>query len=97
MADKDSGKEFQAAEKLYEARQQRIDARAGKGIPFGEMERIYKARLDYSLAQKARADQERVLLSAKCSWLAQRARVLELENAKLRRLLRAHGHVRVDV
>ena len=97
MIDSDSKKEMQAAEKLYEARQRRIERRRGKGSVFGELDRIYKAYVDNLVAKNARVEVERDTQSAECDWHASRAHMLELENAKLRQLLRAHGHVRVNV
>ena len=86
--------------KLYEAKMRRIDkAQAGKrhGSPFLELERIYKARLELTQAKVKREEVEAGANNAEAIWLAQRCRVQSLEIAKLRRLLRAHGHDRVCV
>ena len=93
----DLKKDFHCAEKLSEARQRCLDRRAGKGSPYGELERIYKRLLDFKQAQNAWADQQLDACVAEKEWHKQRVVVLQLENAKLRRMLRAHGHARVDV
>ena len=92
--------ELRMSVRLYEAKVRRIDkAQAGKrhGSPFLELERIYKAELELTQAKMTRAEVEADTNNAEANWLAQQCRVLRLENAKLRRLLRAHGHDRVCV
>ena len=66
----------------------------GTGGPFGELERIYKAALELSGAKLKREIAEASAHNAEANWLAQQCRVLRLENAKLRRVMRAN-HVRV--
>ena len=99
-----AAKELHMQERLYEAKQRRIqNNQPGKrhGSPFGELERIYKAALELSGA-KLRVRREIAESSAhkgqsnnaEANWLAQQCRVLRLENAKLRRVMRAN-HVRV--
>ena len=80
-----------------EAKQRRIEkGQAGKrhGSPFGELERIYKAALELTGAKLKREIAESSAHNAEANWLAQQCRVLRLENAKLRRVMRAN-HVRV--
>ena len=98
--DTDAEAELRMSFKLYEAKMRRIDkAQAGKrhGSPFLELERIYKAELELTQAKVKRAEVEADANNAEANWPAQRCRVQSLEIAKLRRLLRAHGHDRVCV
>jgi hypothetical protein len=87
-------KELHMQERLYQAKQARIEkSQAGKrhGSPFGELERIYKAALELSGAKLKREIAESSAHNAEANWLAQQCRVLRLENAKLRRVMRANG------
>jgi len=91
--DAEAEKELTMQKHLYEAKQKRIDkAQAGKrhGSPFLELERIYKAELEWSRAQLKRETYASSTHNAEANWLAQQCRVLRLENAKLRRMMRAH-------
>ena len=93
-------KELRMSLRLYEAKVRRIEkAQAGKqhGSPYLELERIYKAELELTQAKAKRAEVEADANNAEANWLAQQCRVQRLENAKLRRLLREHGHDRVCV
>jgi hypothetical protein len=92
--DADASKELTMQERLYEAKMKRIDkSQAGKrhGSPFGELERIYKAALALSDARWKREIAESSANNAEANWLAQQCAVLRLENAKLRRVMRANG------
>ena len=93
-------KELRMSLRLYEAKVRRIEkAQAGKqhGSPYLELERIYKAELELTKARVNRAEVEADANNAEANFFAQICRVQSLENAKLRRLLRAHGHDRVCV
>ena len=90
-------KELRMQERLYEAKQTRIEkSQAGKrhGSPFGELERIYKAALELTGAKLKREIAESSTHNAEANWLAQQCAVLRLENAKLHRVLR-ENRVRV--
>ena len=94
--DTEAEAELRMSLKLYEAKMRRIDkAQAGKrhGSPFLELERIYTAELELAQAKVKRAEVEADTNNAEANWLAQRCRVQSLDIAKLRRLLRAHGHM----
>ena len=98
--DREAEAELSMSLKLYEAKMRRIEkAQAGKrhGSPYLELERIYKAELELTQAKAKRAEVEADANNAEANWLAQQCRVQRLENAKLRRLLREHGHDRVCV
>ena len=98
--DAEAEQELRMSVRLYEAKVRRIDkAQAGKrhGSPFLELERIYKAELELTKARVNRAEVEADANNAEANFFAQICRVQSLENAKLRRLLRAHGHDRVCV
>jgi hypothetical protein len=91
--DGDAAKELTCAKRIFEAKQRRIEtSQAGKrhGSPFGELERIYKSHLDLSQAKLKREIISSMHGNAEANWLAQQCRVLRLENAKLRRVMRAH-------
>ena len=98
--DAEAEQELRMSLRLYEAKVRRIDkAQADKrhGSPFLELERIYKAELELTQAKMTRAEVEADTNNAEANWLAQQCRVMRLENVKLRRLLREHGHDRVCV
>ena len=98
--DAEAEAELRMSFKLYGAKMRRIDkAQAGKrhGSPFLELERIYKAELELTQAKAKRAEVEADAVNAEATLLAQHLRVQRLENAKLRCLLREHGHNRVCV
>ena len=81
-------------ERLYEAKKRRIEkSQAGKrhGSPYGELERIYKAALELSVAKLKREIAESMTHNAEANWLAQQCRVLRLENSNLCRVMRANG------
>ena len=88
-------KRLALAKRIYEAKMRRLEtSQKGKrrGSPFRELERIYKAQLEFACARFARSEAEAVANdNAEANWLAQQCRVLRLESAKLRRLLRKHG------
>ena len=67
------------------------------GNPALEIERIYKAELELTQAKFKRSEVESSKHAASANWHAQESHVLRLENAKLRRMLRAHGHDRLCV
>ena len=93
-------KELMMALRLYDAKQRRIEkAQKGKrhGSPFGELERIYKAELDLCRAKQKRSEVEAHSHNSESNWLSQKCRMLRLENAKLRRMLRTHSHDQVCV
>ena len=95
--DAEASKELTMQKHLYEAKVRRIDnSQAGKrhGSPFAELERIYKAELEYTQAKLKREEWAASTNNAEANWLAQQCEVLRLENAKLRRVLR-ENHVRV--
>ena len=83
------------AQRLHDAKVQRLDARQRKrkrdGSPFGELERIYKAELELVWAQLRSEEAEGSAHNAEANMLAQQCRLLRLQNAKLCRLLRKHG------
>ena len=98
--DAEAEQELRMSLRLYEAKVRRIEkAQAGKqhGSPYLELERIYKAELELTKARVNRAEVEADANNAEANFFAQICRVQSLENAKLRRLLRAHGHDRVCV
>ena len=98
--DAEDEKELRMSLRLYAAKMRRIDkAQAGKrhGSPFLELECIYKAELELTQAKVTRAEVKADANNVEANLLAQQCRVLSLENAKLRRLLRAHEHDRVCV
>ena len=98
--DREAEAELSMSLKLYEAKWRRIEkAQAGKrhGSPYLELERIYKAELELTQPKAKRAEVEADANNAEANWLAQQCRVQRLENAKLRRLLREHGHNSVCV
>ena len=87
-------KQLALAKRIYEAKMKRIDASQNgkrRGSPFRELERIYKAQVEFACAKFARSEAEAVANNAEANFLAQQCRVLRLESAKLRRLLRKHG------
>ena len=93
-------KALSLSRRIYDARMARIDkAQAGKrhGNPALEIERIYKAELELTQAKFKRSEVESSKHAASANWHAQESHVLRLENAKLRRMLRAHGHDRLCV
>ena len=101
--DAEAEKELRMSLRLYAAKVRRIEkAQAGKrhgpcdGSPYLELERIYKAELELTKAKVTRAEPEveEDANNAEAKLLAQQCLVLRLENAKLRRLLRAHRHDR---
>ena len=92
--------ELALAKRLYDAKVRRIDkAQAGKrhGSPFLELERIYKTELELTLAKLKRSEVEAYTSNSESNFLGHQCRVLRLENAKLRRLLRSHGHDRLCI
>ena len=95
--DCEAEKELTMRTHLYGAKMRRIDAsQAGKrhGCPFKELERIYNAELEFTQAKLKREILGSNANNAEANWLAQQCMLLRLENAKMRRLLRAH-HVRM--
>ena len=95
----DARKRFKLAERIYEAKQRRIEkSQAGTrhGCPFGELERIYKAKLELLYAQLGLAEAEGTTTNSEANYLGQRCRVLE--NAKLRRIVsRSMGGAKTKV
>ena len=65
--------------------------------PFGELERIYKAKLELLYAQLGLAEAEGTTTNSEANYLGQRCRVLDLENAKLRRIVRSMGGAKTKV
>ena len=74
-------------ERLYEAKQRRIE-KSQVGKRHG---RIYKAALELTGAKLKREIAESSTHNAEANWLAQQCAVLRLENANLRRVMRANG------
>ena len=92
--DAEAEKELHTQERLYEAKQRRIEkSQVGKrhGSPYGELERLYKAALELTGAKLTREIAESSTHNAEANWLAQQCRVLRLENSNLRRVMRANG------
>jgi hypothetical protein len=90
----DADKELSVHQRLYDAKMRRIDEaqrRKQRGSAFGELERIYKAELELLQARLRSAEAEASAHNAEANWLAQQCRVLRLDSAKQRRLLRKHG------
>ena len=98
--DGEAERELTMALRLYDAKKRRIEkAQKGKrhGSPFGELERIYEAELALLRVKLKRSKVDALTQNAECNTHAQKCRMLRLENAKLRRLLRVHGHERMCV
>ena len=94
LLDAEAEKKLHMQERIYEAKKRRIEkSQAGKrhGSPYGELERIYKAALELSVAKLKREIAESMTHNAEANWLAQQCRVLRLENSNLRRVMRANG------
>ena len=98
--DGEAERELTMALRLYDAKKRRIEkAQKGKrhGSPFSELERIYEAELALLRAKLKRSKVDALTQNAECNTHAQKCEMLRLENAKLRRLLRVHGHERMCV